>query len=245
MDGAELAKAIRTRLADEVRELGDVALATVLVGDDPASQVYIKYKHRACEEIGLHALRPSSSGRDDRGGAPRPRRSSERRRRSRRNPCPDAAPGAHRREHDHRLCRAGQGRGRLLTREPRSAAARRATAHRRDASRDHDAPRQLPGQHPGRPRCGDRTEQSSSGSRSPSSFCKRTPRSRCAIRRRRDLAEEVARAGHRGRRRRRSSPRAGGVDQGGRRDRGRRDRIASRRGWSGTSLPMLPGVRGS
>ena len=56
MDGAELAKAIRTRLADEVRELGDVALATVLVGDDPASQVYIKYKHRACEEIGMHAL---------------------------------------------------------------------------------------------------------------------------------------------------------------------------------------------
>ncbi len=53
MDGAELAKAIRTRLADEVRELGDVALATVLVGDDPASQVYIKYKHRACEEIGI------------------------------------------------------------------------------------------------------------------------------------------------------------------------------------------------
>jgi 5,10-methylene-tetrahydrofolate dehydrogenase/methenyl tetrahydrofolate cyclohydrolase len=40
MDGKEVAKRIRARLAEEVRELGPVGLATVLVGDDPASHLY-------------------------------------------------------------------------------------------------------------------------------------------------------------------------------------------------------------
>jgi methylenetetrahydrofolate dehydrogenase (NADP+)/methenyltetrahydrofolate cyclohydrolase len=53
MDGAGLAKRIRAGLADEVRELGEVGLATVLVGDDEASHLYIGMKHRACEEVGI------------------------------------------------------------------------------------------------------------------------------------------------------------------------------------------------
>jgi methylenetetrahydrofolate dehydrogenase (NADP+)/methenyltetrahydrofolate cyclohydrolase len=53
MDGKEVAKRIRARLAEEVRELGPVGLATVLVGDDPASHLYIGMKHRACEEVGI------------------------------------------------------------------------------------------------------------------------------------------------------------------------------------------------
>jgi methylenetetrahydrofolate dehydrogenase (NADP+)/methenyltetrahydrofolate cyclohydrolase len=56
MDGTALAKRIRADLAEEVRVIGEIALATVLVGDDPASQVYIRYKHRACEEIGMVPL---------------------------------------------------------------------------------------------------------------------------------------------------------------------------------------------
>jgi methylenetetrahydrofolate dehydrogenase (NADP+)/methenyltetrahydrofolate cyclohydrolase len=56
MDGTGLAKRIRAELADEVRELGQVGLATVLVGDDPASHLYIGMKHRACEEVGITPL---------------------------------------------------------------------------------------------------------------------------------------------------------------------------------------------
>src|SRR5437588_9450302 len=53
MDGTALAKRIRAELADAVHGLGPVGLATVLVGDDPASHLYIAMKHRACEEVGI------------------------------------------------------------------------------------------------------------------------------------------------------------------------------------------------
>ena len=36
-------------------ELGSVGLATVLVGDDPASDVYIRAKHKASQEVGIDA----------------------------------------------------------------------------------------------------------------------------------------------------------------------------------------------
>jgi methylenetetrahydrofolate dehydrogenase (NADP+)/methenyltetrahydrofolate cyclohydrolase len=39
--------------AAEVRELGRVGLATVLVGDDPASDVYVRAKHTAATEAGI------------------------------------------------------------------------------------------------------------------------------------------------------------------------------------------------
>ena len=53
MDGRALAARIREDLAEEVRELGSVGLATVLVGDDPASEVYIGHKHRAATQAGI------------------------------------------------------------------------------------------------------------------------------------------------------------------------------------------------
>jgi len=55
MDGKALAARIRNEVAAEVAELGHVGLATVLVGDDPASDVYITHKHRAATEAGIDA----------------------------------------------------------------------------------------------------------------------------------------------------------------------------------------------
>ena len=56
MDGAALAARVREQVADEVRELGGLGLATVLVGDDPASHIYIGLKHKAATEAGITAV---------------------------------------------------------------------------------------------------------------------------------------------------------------------------------------------
>ena len=56
MDGAALAARIREEVKSDLAELGAVRLATVLVGDDPASQIYIRLKHRAADEVGIRAL---------------------------------------------------------------------------------------------------------------------------------------------------------------------------------------------
>ena len=53
MDGAALAARIRAEVAAEVGELGGLGLATVLVGDDPASEIYIGRKHEAAREAGI------------------------------------------------------------------------------------------------------------------------------------------------------------------------------------------------
>jgi methylenetetrahydrofolate dehydrogenase (NADP+) / methenyltetrahydrofolate cyclohydrolase len=55
IDGKALAERIRGEIADEVRELGEIGLATVLVGDDPASDIYIRLKHKAAGEVGIDA----------------------------------------------------------------------------------------------------------------------------------------------------------------------------------------------
>jgi methylenetetrahydrofolate dehydrogenase (NADP+)/methenyltetrahydrofolate cyclohydrolase len=56
MDGAALAARIRQELKGEIAELGHIGLATVLVGDDPASDIYIRRKHRAADEIGIEPI---------------------------------------------------------------------------------------------------------------------------------------------------------------------------------------------
>jgi methylenetetrahydrofolate dehydrogenase (NADP+)/methenyltetrahydrofolate cyclohydrolase len=56
MDGAALAARIREQVADEIRDLGDLGLATVLVGDDPASHIYIRRKHEAAQEVGIRSV---------------------------------------------------------------------------------------------------------------------------------------------------------------------------------------------
>jgi methylenetetrahydrofolate dehydrogenase (NADP+) / methenyltetrahydrofolate cyclohydrolase len=55
MDGKALAERIRGEIAGQVRELGELGLATVLVGDDPASDIYIRLKHKAAAEVGIDA----------------------------------------------------------------------------------------------------------------------------------------------------------------------------------------------
>jgi methylenetetrahydrofolate dehydrogenase (NADP+) / methenyltetrahydrofolate cyclohydrolase len=56
MDGRALAARVRAEVAEEVRAHGEIALATVLVGDDPASALYISSKHKAAEEVGIRPL---------------------------------------------------------------------------------------------------------------------------------------------------------------------------------------------
>ena len=55
MRGKPLAERIRAEVAEEVRAIGRVGLVTVLVGDDPASDVYIRLKHKAATEAGFDA----------------------------------------------------------------------------------------------------------------------------------------------------------------------------------------------
>jgi methylenetetrahydrofolate dehydrogenase (NADP+) / methenyltetrahydrofolate cyclohydrolase len=56
MDGKALAARIRAEVAAEVAALPrPIGLATVLVGDDPASDVYIRMKHKATLEVGIEA----------------------------------------------------------------------------------------------------------------------------------------------------------------------------------------------
>jgi methylenetetrahydrofolate dehydrogenase (NADP+) / methenyltetrahydrofolate cyclohydrolase len=53
--GKPIAERIRARVAEEVKELGHLGLVTVLVGDDPASEVYIRLKQKAAAEAGIDA----------------------------------------------------------------------------------------------------------------------------------------------------------------------------------------------
>ncbi|MFL5938537.1 MAG: bifunctional 5,10-methylenetetrahydrofolate dehydrogenase/5,10-methenyltetrahydrofolate cyclohydrolase [Gaiellaceae bacterium] len=55
MDGKALAERVRAEVKAEVEEVGDVGLATVLVGDDAASEIYIRRKHQAAAEVGIDA----------------------------------------------------------------------------------------------------------------------------------------------------------------------------------------------
>ena len=59
LDGTAIAKAIRQEVAAEVSRLRakgrKPGLAAVLVGEDPASAVYVRSKGKACEEAGMHS----------------------------------------------------------------------------------------------------------------------------------------------------------------------------------------------
>jgi methylenetetrahydrofolate dehydrogenase (NADP+) / methenyltetrahydrofolate cyclohydrolase len=55
MDGKALAARVRAEVAAEVAEVGHIGLATILVGDDPASDVYIRAKHKASQEVGIES----------------------------------------------------------------------------------------------------------------------------------------------------------------------------------------------
>src|SRR4051812_49514372 len=55
IDGKALGARVREEVAASVAELGHVGLATVLVGDDPASHIYIDLKQKAATEAGMDA----------------------------------------------------------------------------------------------------------------------------------------------------------------------------------------------
>ncbi len=61
IDGKAVSAEVRERVGHEVAAYAEAsgrtpALATVLVGEDPASQIYVANKHRACEEAGMRSL---------------------------------------------------------------------------------------------------------------------------------------------------------------------------------------------
>ena len=61
IDGKKVSGEIRNRLADEIQELKKKTgktpgLATVLVGDDPASAVYVRNKNKICGELGFQSF---------------------------------------------------------------------------------------------------------------------------------------------------------------------------------------------
>lgn len=67
IDGKAVAAAVRERVRIDVAayetETGRVpTLATVLVGDDPASEIYVRNKHRACEEVGMRSVHHGLAG---------------------------------------------------------------------------------------------------------------------------------------------------------------------------------------
>src|SRR6516164_1072153 len=73
LDGKALAQTMQAEIAAEVAQLVQgrgvrPGLAAVLVGDNPASQIYVRNKQRACEKVGiaswLHHL-PASTGQEE------------------------------------------------------------------------------------------------------------------------------------------------------------------------------------
>lgn len=56
IDGKQISAQIREELAETVRGMkSKPGLAVIIVGEDPASQVYVRNKKRACEELGMHS----------------------------------------------------------------------------------------------------------------------------------------------------------------------------------------------
>jgi methylenetetrahydrofolate dehydrogenase (NADP+)/methenyltetrahydrofolate cyclohydrolase len=68
IDGKALGAKVREEVAAAVAELGHVGLATVLVGDDPASHIYIDLKQKAAQQAGMEARDlklPADTSEDD------------------------------------------------------------------------------------------------------------------------------------------------------------------------------------
>jgi methylenetetrahydrofolate dehydrogenase (NADP+) / methenyltetrahydrofolate cyclohydrolase len=69
IDGRAVAAGVRERVAAAIREEGlHPGLATVLVGDDPASAVYVRMKREDCAQVGIesfHHAPPADVSRED------------------------------------------------------------------------------------------------------------------------------------------------------------------------------------
>lgn len=59
INGKEISAKVRTQVADEVKLLSEKGirpgLAVVIVGEDPASKIYVNNKKKACAEVGIHS----------------------------------------------------------------------------------------------------------------------------------------------------------------------------------------------
>ncbi|WP_254768372.1 bifunctional methylenetetrahydrofolate dehydrogenase/methenyltetrahydrofolate cyclohydrolase [Salinilacihabitans rarus] len=66
IDGNAVASEIRDDLADAIETLADAGerptLATVLMGEDPASETYVNMKQRDCEEVGIEGVHVDVDG---------------------------------------------------------------------------------------------------------------------------------------------------------------------------------------
>ncbi|MDE7439891.1 MAG: bifunctional methylenetetrahydrofolate dehydrogenase/methenyltetrahydrofolate cyclohydrolase FolD [Clostridia bacterium] len=61
IDGKAIAQSIREELAEKITEFKknaarDIGLAVILVGENPASQIYVHNKIKACEEVGIKSF---------------------------------------------------------------------------------------------------------------------------------------------------------------------------------------------
>lgn len=61
ISGKEVSAAIRQKIREDAQTLREnhgiqPGLAVILVGNDPASQIYVRNKQKACEEVGFHAF---------------------------------------------------------------------------------------------------------------------------------------------------------------------------------------------
>lgn len=73
IDGKVLAQQVEEEVRSGVEDLESnrgitPGLATILVGDDPASKMYVRLKHRACERVGIRAedfLLPADSTQEE------------------------------------------------------------------------------------------------------------------------------------------------------------------------------------
>src|ERR1700722_11924845 len=63
LDGAKIATDIRSEVAAEVKTMAAAGvrpgLAVVLVGHNPASEIYVRGKVKACEQVGIYSEQPS------------------------------------------------------------------------------------------------------------------------------------------------------------------------------------------
>lgn len=69
LDGKKISESRLATLKEEISSSGlSPGLATVIVGDDPGSQLYVRMKHRACEQVNIHShgiVLPGSSTTSD------------------------------------------------------------------------------------------------------------------------------------------------------------------------------------
>ena len=68
LDGTKIAGEIKAEVAAEVQTLTAAGirpgLAVVLVGNDPASEIYVRGKVKSCEDLGIYSEKHTPSGHD-------------------------------------------------------------------------------------------------------------------------------------------------------------------------------------